>query len=321
MRSVEAVAEPGNCAVLSVSNGESIPDIFVPRSVGTYCLAGDVVQRKVERLDGKPLSIYGTFIVNLKSRDSAIDFAGYAVTSLYFRRGGVSTLDSGRGAASGAQIRNGHLRMKDGGSAIQLPYDTPSGSLFSDVHVKIHLGRPVPTGDPNAVTPGISKYLGGIGEYRPTEYLIDNMEVIAGEYGIRLMGRYNRITNSRIEVTDSKSAIYLFGPDNVIENNIIVFRGKGATPSAAPIKLHHGDRTVIRNNVIIIEGPDQDARQAVSLIESRDVVLEGNRVYGSGPVVHPYGEGSSFRMGALVVDDREHAPRIPEQARAASDIP
>ena len=172
----------------------------------------------------------------------------------------------------------------------------------------------------DGITTGISQYLGSVSSYARTEYLIDGMEILAGEYGIRLMGSHNRITNSRIEVTDSKSAIYLFGPDNVIENNIIVFRGRGVTPSAAPIKLHHGDRTIIRNNVIIMEGPDQDVRQAVSLIESRDVMLENNRVYGTGPVVQPYGEGSSWRMGSLRVDALENAPVLDTTARAASDL-
>jgi hypothetical protein len=150
--------------------------------------------------------------------------------------------------------------------------------------------------------------------------MIDDLQVVAGEAGIVLMGRQNRIANSRIEVTDSKSALYLFGPDNVIENNIIVFRGRGATPSAAAIKLHHGDRTIIRNNVIIFEGPDQDLRQAVSLIESRDVVLEGNRVYGAGPVVRPWGKGSSWQMGELVVGAATDAPTLRESDRAASDL-
>ena len=69
-----------------------------------------------------------------------------------------------------------------------------------------------------------------------------------------------------------------------------------------------------------MEGPDQDVRQAVSLIESRDVVLENNRVYGTGPVVQPYGKGSSWHMGRLVVDALERAPVLSEKARAASDL-
>ncbi|MEZ5658028.1 MAG: right-handed parallel beta-helix repeat-containing protein [Burkholderiaceae bacterium] len=209
------------------------------------------------------------------------------------------------------------MLMLDGGIGIELPYWAPNGSLVSDA-----TNEPKSSGLPDllAVDVTVAVFLRNRDWYIETDYLAHSLHVVAGEVGIRMMGRHNRISNSRIEVTDSKSAIYLFGPDNVIENNIIVFKGRGATPSAAPIKLHHGDRTIIRNNVIIIEGVDEDVRQAVSLIESRDVVLEGNRVYGAGPVVQAYGEGSSWQMGALIADDLSHAPQLPETVRAASDL-
>ena len=94
-------------------------------------------------------------------------------------------------------------------------------------------------------------------DYSGSAYYFENLTVLAGSYGIKLAGRGNTIRGSRIEVTDSKSAVYLFGPDNVIEDNIIVFRGNAVTATAAPIRLHLGDRTIIRDNLIMVEADEK----------------------------------------------------------------
>lgn len=154
---------------------------------------------------------------------------------------------------------------------------------------------------------------------RPTDNIVDNMSIKAGLTGVTMMGQRNIIRNSRIEMKDALAAINLFGPDNLIENNILIFRGKGRRPSAAPVILHAGGRTVIRNNVIIIDSPRPS--QAVSLTASDGVVLENNRVYGALRFVREFDQLSSF----VSRGNRVLAPApdglVPPGARRADEVP
>ncbi len=141
--------------------------------------------------------------------------------------------------------------------------------------------------------------------YQKTEYLIERMKVAADTINdgivcvsckaIGMKGAANVIRNSTIEVTDGHAAIYLFGPNQLIENNIIIFRGKAAVESAAAIKLHQADGTIIRNNDIIIENSGEDSpKSAISLIDSKNVVAEGNRIYGIKTLVHVWDDKSTL---------------------------
>lgn len=110
-----------------------------------------------------------------------------------------------------------------------------------------------------------------------------------------MKGAANIIRNSTIEVTDGHAAIYLFGPNQLIENNIIIFKGKAAVESAAAIKLHQADGTIIRNNDIIIESTGDEApKAAISLIDSKNVIAENNRIYGIKALAHAWDDKSSL---------------------------
>lgn len=49
-------------------------------------------------------------------------------------------------------------------------------------------------------------------------------------------------------------------------------------PSGAAIKLHAADNSIIRNNTIVVEGWVGNPDAAISLIDSRNVVIENNRI-------------------------------------------
>lgn len=62
-----------------------------------------------------------------------------------------------------------------------------------------------------------------------TEHRIENVKISAGDLTIAMKGGANVIKNNIIKVTDGSTAsIYLFGPNQLIENNIIIFKGKPA---------------------------------------------------------------------------------------------
>lgn len=118
-----------------------------------------------------------------------------------------------------------------------------------------------------------------------TEHRIENVKISAGDLAIAMKGGANVIRNNIIKVTDGSTAsIYLFGPNQLIENNIIIFKGKTRTSnsSAAPIKIHAADGTIIRNNTIIIESSGEDVPQtAISIFDSKSVVIENNQIFGT----------------------------------------
>jgi hypothetical protein len=140
--------------------------------------------------------------------------------------------------------------------------------------------------------------------YQKTENVVERLYIESGSTianysgffrkAIGMDGAANIIRNSTIEITDGHAAIYLFGPNQLIENNIIIFKGKAAVESAAAIKLHQADGTIIRNNDIIIESMGDEApKAAISLIDSKDVVIENNRIYGINTLVKDWDEKSS----------------------------
>lgn len=137
-----------------------------------------------------------------------------------------------------------------------------------------------------------------------TEHRVESLRITVGEpdqhinrrlstIGVGMKGGGNVIRDTVIEVTEGNAGIYLYGPDQVIENCTIVFRGSGATPRSALIKLHAGNRSIIRNNKLIVEGGEAGPQQAISLIGSKDVVVEGNTVQGVKQLVKTWDADSS----------------------------
>lgn len=118
-----------------------------------------------------------------------------------------------------------------------------------------------------------------------TEHRIESVKIASARLAIGIKGGGNIIKNNIIKVGDSDTtSIYLFGPNQLIENNIIIFNGKtrSSRSSAAPIKIHAADGTIIRNNTIIIEGGGQDVPQAaISIFDSKNVVIENNKIFGT----------------------------------------
>lgn len=117
---------------------------------------------------------------------------------------------------------------------------------------------------------------------------LDHMQIDAGSstrtrFGAVAVGGQrsgNSVTSSRITVRNGHAGIYLFGAGQRIENNTIVLNCPDATPSAAPIKLHAADNSIIRNNTIVVDCWSDKPQAAISLIDSRNVVIENNRIIG-----------------------------------------
>lgn len=116
---------------------------------------------------------------------------------------------------------------------------------------------------------------------------IENMHIRSQDYAVVLQGAGSVIRNSVIE-TDSGTALWLYGPNAVIENNIFIVHcivrpmSRDGTSRCeemdAPIRLQHGDGAVIRNNRFILK--DQAHQWALSVFDTGEFTFEGNTFTG-----------------------------------------
>ena len=129
------------------------------------------------------------------------------------------------------------------------------------------------------------------GNFTATRHVLSNLTIEVGssdthakrqvwQNGVAIKGAGNTVRGNTIKVIEGHAGVYLFGPDQIIENNTIIFKGHSAVPSGAPIKLHLADNSIIRNNTIVIEGWGDKPDAAISIIDSKNVVIENNKIIG-----------------------------------------
>lgn len=141
-------------------------------------------------------------------------------------------------------------------------------------------------------------------QYQDAHITIDNMNIFATYRGVQLADNHNAIRNSTIEVDDN-TAIYLMGQYPVIENNTIIIHSNknGDTETQkkyniqikdGAIKLRDAQGGIIRNNRIIFKGGlfSGKAPVAINLLDSKDVLIEGNTIEGFDKLVRENGDTS-----------------------------
>ena len=264
-------------------------------SPGYYCLTADIIApRRHEVFGGERDSAYYG-ILDVDASNVEIDLRGFTMDADASRLRGITASSQKK-----ITIENGKIKSRTQ-SGILL--NAPKASLLSDF--KAIYDSPQTMG---MAEDEFQKFLKSLppsaSAYQKTENVVERLYIESGSTianysgffrkAIGMDGAANIIRNSTIEITDGHAAIYLFGPNQLIENNIIIFKGKAAVESAAAIKLHQADGTIIRNNDIIIESMGDEApKAAISLIDSKDVVIENNRIYGINTLVKNWDEKSN----------------------------
>jgi hypothetical protein len=271
---------------------ESVKDI---EQAGEYCLLHDTKAPKVHGLWGE--RSYAGYMLTVTASDVVFDLHGFTLNAEAHGMGGISSgYKSDTSVQRHITIRNGVIRTR-GQSAIlfaDMFGARMMSSLLSDF--KATYESPGPTErNFQKMQNALPRNAAG---YPITGHVVEGLKLEAqvGRAVIGMQGAGNIIRNSTIIAEDEHSAIYLFGPNSIIENNIIIYKGhKGKGPSAAPIKLHQADGTVIRNNDIIVEMIGDEAPQAaISLIDSKNVIAEGNRIYGIKTLMHAWDDTSNL---------------------------
>ncbi len=117
----------------------------------------------------------------------------------------------------------------------------------------------------------------------PTFYTAENLQIKSGGRAIIMAGSDNVVRNNTIEV-DGRTAVYLYGPRSLVEGNtfIVHMDPRDKAPLPAILKLRDADGSIIRNNRFIVKRSglfrkkEEEPQAGINLLESRDVVIEGN---------------------------------------------
>jgi hypothetical protein len=314
-----------NCKALSnVINNTALKDSPIEKS-GSYCLTGDAVVPSMGSYNPR-----GATMLSLYSSNIKIDLQGHILSaqiySLPVIRGYVS---SDSDVLSELKISNGVLISRYS-TGVLFPSSIIDGHGWFASDVLGFVDRKNRENDEGYIEIAHKDLDGRLNalvkirnNFPLSNHLIENVKISADNIGIGIIGGGNIIRNSVIMIGDNDvnwwprspksvnesgeawgggtASIYLFGPNQLIENNIIIFKGKTRTSrsSAAPIKIHAADGTIIRNNTIIIESSGEDVPQtAISIFDSKNVVIENNKIFGTKSVYKIWDEedkGSSVK--------------------------
>lgn len=275
--------------------------------VGTYCLMADLTAPRRHDYHGEIFNPDYP-VLSVQTSNAVIDLSGHTIN---VDTGGMFAIylstDQHNKVRSHVTIRNGRMITRTNG-AIKLNFR--EGSIFDDFKVMYETPA-VPGFAEKLFQDFLKKMPSTVDAYPKTEFLIERMKIesntagvsrltsihrTSGLIGVGMGGAANVIRNSTIEVTDGHAAIYLFGPNQIIENNVIVFKGTSDFKSAAAIKLHQADGSIIRNNDIVIDSGffGSSPRAAISLIDSKNVIAENNRIYGIRTLAHAWDDKSNL---------------------------
>ncbi|MFK7965978.1 MAG: hypothetical protein AB8C46_18615 [Burkholderiaceae bacterium] len=303
---------------------------------GAYCLTGSFFGNlKPYSFKWPRMKSYDSALVVFSASNSELNLLGNEISSESVERPGVrtffprgSTSETGIASAENQEYAFHSLRITNGKidlpgtsyNVIQIPRHTLRISLESDLVDRLKpLKRPFTDLTGDAFKEEVARVFQRDG-LRHWGNSVDNLEIIGGKTAVKMSGINNAVRDSKIVVTDSLAGAYMFGPGTVIENNIFIFRGMARTESAAPIKLHFGDKAVIRNNIFIIEDAEHAPEQAISLIQSKNVTISGNQLFGKAALVRKYDEQTSTIERDNMVMPLNERPYISETMRAASQV-
>jgi len=325
-----------SCYSLDPANLSSKPAFSALKERGRYCLKGSVTQQPIQvYISGfKPKALDLSFFAFATS-EATLDLGGNDITSVKIERPVVTVLAPykklvGHSVSEAPdrdfvfhslRVTNGRLNVPGNRfDAVKIPTLSLLVSLQSDFNDRLISSKFL---RPEKTTMELRKELEGFFQRNGMKHWgnsVDNLEIIAGRTAVNMSGMNNAVRDSKIIVTDSFAGTYMFGPGTVIENNIFIFRGMARTESAAPIKLHFGDKALIRNNIFIIEEAELAPEQAISLIQSERVTITGNRVFGNAALVRKYDEKTTTIEQDNVVLPLSERPIISPEMRAASQV-
>jgi hypothetical protein len=288
---VNAFAQEQRCRHLVAKRNQSV----ALENSGAYCLDTDVLID-----DGSPFVSHGRdrpyYAVEISSDEVVLDLQGHAVQSGDITYGIAISVSSGA-APKNVEIRNGSIRsLREGIS-----------SGYTNAVVLSDLGDPLASFSKSGSSPAqleeaakIARRINEsafeqqnkmrpktVSDYPDRNIHFEGLRIFvrglpqgnnAGGGAINVQGRGTVIRNCIIE-TDDGNAVWIFGPNAIIENNTIIVHGRNRLREAdAAIRLIQADGAVVRNNKIIIR--DSANRRGISTFDTGPITVENNTFYG-----------------------------------------
>lgn len=293
------------CIELGVKERSEKYGSYGIREEGKYCVTADVTVNERSYLNHGWRFIYeSSAAMGINASDVEIDLQSHNLTSKASKSNaphGVSIFQH----QNNIRIKNGTLRVigKQGVGVIH----NPSGSSYITIPSKTKGFKKEYCDVYEQYCEDIS-YIDGPDKlppkYQDAHITIDNMNIFATYRGVQVADNHNTIRNSTIEVDDN-NAIYLMGKYPVIENNTIIIHSNknGDTETQkkyniqikdGAIKLRDAQGGIIRNNRIIYKAglSGGKAPVAINLLDSKDVIIEGNTIEGFDKLVRENGDTS-----------------------------
>lgn len=144
-------------------------------------------------------------------------------------------------------------------------------------------------------------------DYPVRHLTLQNLKIKSSLPAVVLQGAASIVRDSVIE-TDSGTALQIYGPNALIENNTIIVHCRKSQPNAsnrsqclsadAPIRLIHADGAIIRNNRIILK--DDAHKRVISVFETGTFIFENNVIIG----LDDLSQIASAYDGELIIQQR-----------------
>ncbi|WP_266169018.1 right-handed parallel beta-helix repeat-containing protein [Dyella subtropica] len=284
---------------------------------GRQCLVQDLVQRHAWSIAegfnerGSPARI----VTFYRATHVDLDLQGHLVSSEPFENATGVALDQATSEASLSHLDDFPQHMSVRNGVIKTPGSRGVG-IYLGFHKNFDLSTRAyasayevmpedqqPLGDQRPYEPG--KKIGFIHpwNYQPeTYYSVDNMKVVSGGRGVIMVGANSVLRNSTIEV-DGDTAVYLYGPNTLVEGNtfIVHLNPGNASELPAALKLRDADGAIIRNNRFMVKNSSgQEATAAINLLQSKDVLIENNVMENTHQLVRKDAESTAI--------ERSHEP-------------
>lgn len=293
-----ALATQRGCKPIRWFREHTIPVRALAEGSGDFCLVHDLMQRNL--LDPHDNSNPGSpdrtgAIRFFRATKATVDLRGHLVTGKPFHNTyGVVAYDdadlavkNGRIATPGTNAVGVYMGHDLGRSCAS---NTPGcKSTFEDLPRQRTVG----------LLPGGRRHEVDWKDLPETRFTLDALHIQSGGRAVLMSGAGNTIRNSTLEV-DGHTAVYLYGAKQLIENNTFIVRLKPGHEGHLPamLKLRDAHGSVIRNNRFIVKGLFAgQAEAAINLLESTDVLIEGNTVEGAKTLVRKDAASTTVEQG------------------------
>ena len=247
----------------------------------------------------------------IRNSDVDFDLLGHSIIA---EAAGVSGIDSGnrlRMPLSSISVHNGSIQVREGWGiqfidAVKWDIDSPKSSFFQFSEELPSLRATEETNYQNF----LSARQALARNFPVTNHQLTNLSIDSSGRAINIRGAGNKIINNKIRVRGFFNGIYLSGPRQTIENNIIVVSIPPTASHGGPIKLAMANDSVIRNNTIIIEDGGDNPGAAINIVGSKSVVIENNKVIGTKTLFKIWDENADQKSEVIERGNTFLAPSL-----------